>query len=75
MKWNEWSEPVVINKHGEIYWLVKVIYRAKNSFGAYGIGAGAAYIRNDVVVYSARRRDKIPVLLINDDVAKTVGAV
>ena len=50
VKWNEWSEPIVINKDGEIYWLVKVIYRAKNSFGAYGIGA-AAYIRNDVVVH------------------------
>jgi len=30
---------------------VKVIYRAKNSFGTYGIGAGAAYIRNDIVVH------------------------
>ena len=33
------------------YWLVKVIYRAKNSFGAYVIGAGAAYIQNDRVIH------------------------
>ena len=51
VKWSEWSDPAVVEKNGQSYWLVKVIYRAKNSFGGYVIGGGAAYIQNDRVIH------------------------
>ena len=50
VKYIDWYKPQLIELDKKWYWAVKVRYRAKNSFGAYGIEEGTALIRDKEVI-------------------------
>lgn len=51
VKYDGWSKVGKFEYEGELYWIVRVRYRAKNAFGAYILSEQVAFMRRNEVLF------------------------